>query len=531
MTLVQRALHAIEGVNILSRSRFWVAAGSFLLVSYVPYRHWDEFYFIYTANELTTTDLLAIEKGLAQGFFPEGFFSAKIGFMVLLRFLTQVMGDGLFSLYLIQFVFAFMVIVFAGVSYGLLREILEEQDASNTAIVVLFLPVTVYLGYKILSEAPSMLLITFGSWQFLKSFRSTGRNYVNKHLALGTITLFAGIISRFTGVLAFAGLIVGLLVMRDPRYPWKTVIWRSTQVGGGLLVLAIPFFWLLGQPIEQFTGPLRTVIETDRGVAVKLYALVMFVQFFAPVMICSIKPPWKAKLRFSLGWASVGILPVLLSAQHIEPRFFITALIPLAILICTGLDNLIELLPDAKSRMAGMLILAIIVMSNRIIFAPITPYEINQQEYARMMAKLSWLYPQATYTVPWVTDYSFLRFAYPEKNIKLVNTKTKSAEPEFYQSQPFLQWTGEGNYAGSFDDLAVLPEPWVYIGWDYNPAIMRMEAMLDRFGIDYLVGLEQLDHLAVSWIWSHPGLELQKIVQVGPYSAFKIRASSSYMVD
>ena len=60
-------------------------------------------------------------------------------------------------------------------SYGILREICEEKEALYSTIVLTFLPLSIYLGYKTLSEVPSLLFITLGSLGFLRSFQVKNR--------------------------------------------------------------------------------------------------------------------------------------------------------------------------------------------------------------------------------------------------------------------------------------------------------------------------------------------------------------------
>ncbi|MGH8593620.1 MAG: hypothetical protein ACREX9_01500 [Gammaproteobacteria bacterium] len=86
--------------------------------------------------------------------------------------LTHVVGDGYVALVVIQFLFAVLVLAMAAANHALLRELLPEREAGLTALVFLSLPVSLYLGFKVLSETPSALLTTIACWAYLRSFRA-----------------------------------------------------------------------------------------------------------------------------------------------------------------------------------------------------------------------------------------------------------------------------------------------------------------------------------------------------------------------
>jgi hypothetical protein len=176
--------------------------------------------------------------------------------------------------------------------------------------------------------------------------------------------------------------------------------------------------------------------------------------------------------------------------------------------------------------------LAVFVLGDRLLFAPIEPYEIDQWEYSRLMDKLLSSQPYATYLIPWISDYSFLRIAYPDERIYLTISKAKSGGDEFFKSKPFLWWAGEQRYVGSLDTLTSCPQPWIYTGWTYSPVILEMREMLKRVGIDSFKENDYKNHLTWSWVWSHPALDLKNVAEIGPYYAFVIQfLESRIMLD
>ena len=504
---------------------FLLTAIVFLLISLSPYHYWDEYYYLFSVLHHSPGELLEFKTGV----FPEGFFLGKIGFVIFLRYLVQIFGGGLWSLLVIQFIFATIVVAFVAASYGLLGEIFEEREARHVAVVLMFLPISVYLSYKVLSEMPSLLFVSLGCWVFLSSFQARSKWQLGRGLILSMVGLFIGVSFRLTSFLFFAGLVLGLLVLGDERYDWKEVLKRASLVASGCLVM-LTVAWVTvmgGLPFERLAMLVISVTQRSPSLGVKIYSLAMSVQFFLAALIFGLRPPWDRKTRLALVWMGVCTLPFVIGAKYVEPRYFYMGLVPLAILIHSGVKRVAGTLHLVRYRLGPAFLVSALVLGNWWFLSPLMPYEIDQHEYSKTMTELTPRYQQATYLTPWLSDYSFLRFAFPERNVKLSLSRTRDSGKEVLQTDGFKRWAGETGYIGSLESLTRLSEPWVYVGWKYNPTIGQLKKRLDWLGIDYLKNIEQREkvrnHLALSWIWSHPALALRQVIQVGPYHAFEIR--------
>lgn len=504
---------------------FMLAAGVFLLLSLSPYHHWDEYYYLFSVLHHAPSALLELEPALSEGIFPNGFFSAKFGFVIFLHFLVQAFGDGLWALLIIQFIFAVLVVGFVAASYGLLREILTEREALHTAVVLMFLPVSVYFGYKVLSEVPSLLLTTLGCWAFVRSFRARHTSQLCLYLCLSIAGLFMGIQCRASSALMFAGLALGLLVLHEKRYPWTKVLMRTSVVSACLIGLAIAYVALLGLNADRYMGLITSVTKRSPGLIIQLYALGMSIQFLVPAFFLAAMPPYDRKIRFAWVWVGVCTLPFLLGAQYAEPRYFYMALVPLAMLIYTGLHRLAGMLYLARYQTGWVLLLAVLVLGNRWLLAPLMIYEIDQYHYTKAMAELTHQYQGATFLVPWISDYGFLRFAFPEQQVKLSWSKANSDNISLPRA--IRHWVGADSYVGSFARLSPLPQPWIYMGWTYNPTLVQLQKRLEGLGMESLRHLVQYEglknHLTLSWIWSHPALVRRQVLRSGPYHGFELR--------
>jgi len=509
---------------------FVTASTVFLLLSWNSFHYWDEFFYLFAAlahspRELVRLDALAT---LGPSGFPTGYFTSKIGHVVLLRLLTQVFGTGETALYLIQAIFALLLVGFGAVAYGLLRELLDDaQRARDAAIVLLFLPGTMYLAYKTLSEVPSLLLITLGCWGFLRSFRAASRNRIGALLGLSAVALSLGTLCRVTAFVSFVGLVLALLVAGDVRFPRRAVLIRVAAVGGSTLLLVTLSLRLLGGSEFLPLGlAYQVATRPDAGLQ-RVYALALFLQTFALVLLFVPYRPWNIGIRLAMVWSVATALPFL--AGH-ESRYYAPMLIPLALLAATGLRRMAGLLLGPGHRWGWIAVLAALVLVNRFLLLPLVVYDIDQSRLLSLMDRLTHGSSQATYLLPWSSDYSLLRFAFPDQRIRLCLSETPESR---YQALgrpgplgPLDQWwSGPDHYVGSLAALTSLPRPWYYVGWTYLPTTLRLRDLLRRLGIHLLDDPTRLgfhNHLAGSWIWDDPALTLQPLGQEGQFHLYRV---------
>jgi hypothetical protein len=145
------------------------AAAVFLALAWNGDQYWDAFYYLFSVQAHRVSELVRFE--LIGRLFPPGFFSEKLGHVVLLKTLSGVLGPGVDSLYAIEMVYAGLLVGTAGAAYGFLRELEGPTKARTGALLFAFSPLALYLAYKPLSEVPSMLFTILGCWAFIRAFR------------------------------------------------------------------------------------------------------------------------------------------------------------------------------------------------------------------------------------------------------------------------------------------------------------------------------------------------------------------------
>lgn len=516
-----------ETLRVLSPLWFPVVALLFLVVSYAPYHHWDEYFYVYSSGFFSLSDLLAMETGLARGLFPPAFFSAKIGFVAFLDTLTDFTGTGLGALQLIQLVFAVLVLIFSGAAWLLLRELFGRARAQYITVTFLFMPLALYFGYKIFSELYSLIFVAIGCFAYLRTLSAARRSAMLGYGLAALLFLLTGVLCRFTSIGFFGGMVIGLFVLGDSRYPpVRNFLLASVMT---ILVVGLTLLFYLG-PVgmapAELAGLFGALQDKTPSIVMKIYALFMSVQFFFVPLFFILWRLGRPAVRFGLAWTLVCTLPFILVAKYIEPRYFYMAVLPLGILAQEGLLRLTSFLFPEKKRLWGWLVLlAAVVLVNRFTLFGLMIYEHDQQEYLSLYRELQDEYRQPTFLVPWVSDYAFLRFAFPGDDINLTWSPAGHETIPFFRSRAFLAWAGgEDRYVGSPAQLDFTGSELLYIGWRYNQPAVRLKRKIlwlrNRYVNDMEASEGLKNHLTKSWIWASDKMELEPVLTRGHYEAF-----------
>ena len=497
-----------------------IVAGAFLVLGWSSHRYWDEFFYLFSAARFTPRELMRLDATIDM--FPPGFFSGKIGHVAVLHALSALTGPGLTALLAIEAVYAAMVLATAAAAFGLYRELLSPTSARRAALVFLFLPVTLYLAYKLLSEVPSLLLATLACWAFLRSFRAA-RAALPLTVAAG-LSLALAMLCRVTAAFAFAGLTAGLLVAAGQRFPPGPVLARAALTAG----LGITGHWtvlhLLGGSDLRLLQLAQAVAASTKAFE-RVTAFVLFFGAFALVLPFALRRPWPPTLRLAWVWLAVAVVPYL--AGH-EPRYYASALLPLAMVAAVGLERCVARTPRPAWSWAGGL--TGLALANRLLVLPFMPSEVDQVTLARLVGGLAERDPEGTILVPWTSDYCFLRFALPDARVRLAVTALPASRfhghGRWGPLPPLDQgWAGSAWYVGTRRALNRSARPWYYVGWSYNPVMLRVRRLLETAGVHLLDDPHRTgwhDHLAGSWIWSDPRLRLRPIASAGQYRVFEV---------
>src|SRR3954471_6807763 len=497
------------------------AVAGFALLGWSNAHHWDEYFYLYSSFIHSPSELLRYE--LSSAIFPPGYFTEKIGHVVLLRVLTTLLGPGDLSLYVIEAVFTALLLGYVWTSYRLLRDLFGAGEARDATVVLLFSPLTLYLAYKLLSEVPSLLFVTLGTWAFVRSYLAATPRVRGIALALAVPLLAVGALCRITGIVAFPGLVLGLLIVGDPRFGRGRLLIRAVLTGVAAALLYTGVLAWYGGNVFRVLGDIHQVVSLHPPLE-RAFALGSFVQTFAIALPFAWLERSRPLVRISAVWLVLTTVPFL--AGH-EPRYYAPAMTPLAILTAVGLRSLASRVTGAASRYAWAGLLAVLVLINRIFLIPLMPYEVEQGRLLGLFHQLQKQAPGATYLVPWISDYTLLRFSSPSSRVELCLSElpgSRVSEPGHAGQLDASDrwWAGASHYIGSEMTLAREPRPWEYLGWTYNPADMKLIHLLGDVGVRAPTAVHLHNHLAGSWIWTDRLLTRRLAEQSGPYFVYQV---------
>ena len=367
------------------------ALALFALLGWSNAHHWDEYFYLYSSFLHSPGELLRYE--LQTAIFPPGFFTEKIGHVVLLRVLTTLFGAGERVLYGIEVLYAGLLVGYLWASYKLLQQLFGSEEAGPSTLVLAFSPVTLYLAFKILSEIPSLFFVTLGSWLFVRSFSAASRRGARIDLTLASLLLALGALCRVTSIVEFAGLGVALFAVKRPRFERRQLLTRLVVSGVVVgAVYGIVLAALGGDPLRVFGG-VHQVLTTHPPLE-RAFALATFLQTFALVLPFAWAERARPEVRIAAVWLVCAALPFV--AGH-EPRYYAPALIPFAILSAVGFRRAAgRLMGPAAHRLAWLGLFAALVLINRILLIPLMPYEVNQGQLLSLFHRLQAQTPGAT---------------------------------------------------------------------------------------------------------------------------------------
>lgn len=509
-----------------SRTAIFVALVlvAFLALSWSDEHYWDELFYLYSARFHSPGELVRYEA--VSRLFPSGFFAEKLGHVVILSMLTSALRGGEAALRSIQATYTLLLLGSFVAAWACLRELFGPVRARAATVVLVFSPLALYLAGKTLSEVPSVLFTTIGCWAFIRAFRTDSRSSPRIWLTLAAVAVGIGTLCRITGIVTFGALGVALLAVGDERFERKQLFVRLVLVGICAVALQTTAVELAGGTDLRFGSHVYNVVATHPA-AQHVYAAAMFVQAFALLIPFAWRSREERETRLGVVWLVAAALPFL--AGH-EPRYYAPAMLPLAIVVAAGLRGAGMLVFRAPIRSGALALLAVVVVFNRLLLVPLMPFEIQQGQLIRLFDRVHARYPHGTYVIPWTSDYSLLRFTFPDAPIVLSLSQTpESRYTGSGTSGPIDQadqwWAGRDHYLATHADLARRPQPWIYVGWRFNPTALRIESLLDTLHLGRPSGVgHQLyhNHLAGSWVWYDSSLTLHPADSLGQYLAYRL---------
>ena len=527
----------------------WIAGvlliAAFVLLANDGRHHWHEFRYLYSASFYSTAELM-------RGVFDPGpapvratnevatWYVTELLHIYILKQLVGLFGMGLKSYAIIKTLYAMMLVATGALVWKTLRD-LEMSPIRSALIAGLFLisPLAVYLGFKLMGEVPSLFFATCALAFFVSSIRQT--RFLSQAILSGVAGLFLAL-SLLTSAnmpLLFVGFWVGLVVAWAPRGMKKSIT-RAGIISGIVFLVAVPVgFGLLGGSLDIYLEAFTAFLGFAKPLPMWMFAIFnlglfgMGLWFLLPFAWLS---PDKRYRRFFLVWLGFSAVPILLTTTNfLEPRYLATALIPFAGLAVLGLEALWDYLkarnwsPSLRAVTAS--IAGVIVIGGAAIAQPLMPYESNTNRLIQAVQSEAPRPDSAVILIPWnYSDFHFLRFAYPERPIYLVqsaaNERGESVEDAVWTSR-FAAMYGDHYLPGPADIPAEFSKRrLLYIGWTVLPSLQNLHELLTSFRLTRLAGYVEAsrfrNHMTESWLLYDSRFNMRELSEVGQYQVYEV---------
>jgi uncharacterized protein DUF5060/collagenase-like protein with putative collagen-binding domain/uncharacterized protein DUF4038 len=522
--------------------------------------HWHEFRDLYSATFYSTVDLM-------QGVFDAGpsplrtpqevaaWYSTKLFHIYLLQRLVNVFGTGLTSFHVLKVLYVGMLLVGVGlIGITLLGLGASKRRAALIIGLLIFSPGIVYLGFKLMPEAPALLFASAALALFTQGIGSPSRQMLLSSLA--GLALAVSALASWTVPFLFFGFWSALALLgmptsrvRKPMALASVVTWTSFAAS---LIIGL---WLLGGSLAAYVDGIAASFSFTKPLAMWMFAVfnvgLLGMGLWLLVPLAWMSPDGRTR-RFFVVWLALSALPVLvLTAGFMEPRYLTAAIVPFVGLAALGAEGLWESLRRWAwrpwVRVACMAVVCVIVLGGTAAAQSLMPYEADTKRLIQAVQAEAPSSDSTVIFVPWnYSDFHFLRFAFPERLIYLVQSAaTESGElvqdPEWAANRAVIYGDHFLADAEAFTPLS--RQRLLYIGWTILPSLQNLHDLV-RYTHDLLIDtswqdsrlhrglrrpltwLEQAhfrNHMVESWLWQNPQFPMRELARHGQYRIYEIK--------
>jgi len=482
----------------------------FLVIAYDGNLHWDETNYLYKAAFASPA------AGAGWLNLHSGFYSGRLGHILILHLLFSLLGPGVLSLLGLQLLMACAVICTCLVLYHILKRIIPDPRLPFLIfIVLLFSPLNIYLAYKALPEVIAGLLAAIALLCFFSGLERKGKNGIALTLISG-LFLFLAASARVESLLTYGAIVIPYLVFLAPSR--KSIlrqmiavflVWAVLTLITGILT----GWWSFEFLINRFSISLRGGYLKDRldYPPTIISALLFGGVFWILVVFSLLKRPGRI-LGFAWGSLLMTIVPIVLLVEHNEIRYYQPAVWGFSLCAALGSQAIYDWFSRKIPRRPALIFSGGLLVAAVLINQVLRPfYEIGT--YGLPLLKLTrrvfWDYPDPLLVVAHPHSlYSFLRICYPDKRIALTR--------DYEGIAPLKVLTPS--------DIEDRPAPWLYLGLRRArevPWLLRQLGLGDSGKED---GLGNNVNFADSWIPRSGDFRLEEVDGEGNYVVYKLSA-------
>ncbi len=479
-------------MNVKNVAFSLILASFFLILSYDRLHQWDESFYLYKAAFVPVS-----EYGT--------FLTAKYGHLFLMKAIISQTGTGLPGLFRLDLIYALMLLFSVFVSFRLLKELFyRESDAAYTAIILMFLPLTLYLSFKTLSEVPALLLCALSILSFCIGLKEGYGYRTLFYISSSGILLFVATVCRSDASIMFFSFMLALTAIYGSEFGLKKIFSSLAAVCTIFSILLFVLIVLLDVDIfSYYFSDVHKATMHYQTIFGRLFGIGLEGALFYPLILWSFPSYKEKRFKFALIWFIAASTPIWVVSNHIEARFLYHNLIPFSILIFIGSSKLFNVLgsviADKNVIKIGSVAVFISILAGNIFFMGFMENELDESAYSRVFEKMDVLYDNKTILTPYTfSDYSFLTFAFPDEQIFTVQKIESIKEEEKRIKENYgIEPLQDIESLEQFNDTMI-----VYISW--------------RHQRDYILFKNhEYSVYNYGWITEEPGIELTKVFEEG----------------
>lgn len=504
--------------------------------------HWHEWRHVYSAANYSVADLAA--GAFDPGPPPErssaesgAWYWGQLGHEAVLRTVIRGLGPGLSTAVALGWIYGLAMPLAVLFLFLTLRRLRLGVATLPVSIVTLLSPLTVYLGFKLMGEVPAFLFATVAGWLFTLALHARSRAGQVLLLTGAGLALAASFLCKVFMPLSFLGFALALAVGLGSE------LGRRRVLTGLLVVLAIgavgvylPAAAIAVHP-RDWVQMYRFFAAYRQPVAASLFGILTAGSLLYAAIPFALLTRRRRALRFFGLWLLFTAGPLfLLATNFVEARYLAVALVPFAGLACLSLETLVGRGSRAagwtQRRMLSMALILLVLPAATAVSLPFLPFEMSSVELTRSAQRVWDRNPRTALLIPWnYTDYHFLKFAFPDRPVYLVQSPVDD-QGQVFRDEPWERRQAR-NYGDAFignraDMVRVAEAERVYLGQGILPPIQNLRRLAGQLHLEGVVrrldAMQPRNHITESWMWEDPQVQLREAFVIGQYTAYIIGA-------
>jgi hypothetical protein len=489
---------------------FLLCVVAFVAAAHPNLFHYDDFAYVYAAQNYPLADLL---NGQFETSNVPGFYNAKIGHVLLLKWILALFGGGFAGIWIAQAIYCALIVATGLLLCVFMRVMHRTRLEICLCAAALFLlsPIPVYLVGKLLSEGPALFWGMISLVMLALALRSENARRQAPFVVLAALSLVACVCTRINFVLLPLAAWLALLLVPPEGIARQRVLLTTAVTGvlaAAILVAAEAYLHL------HLLRGMKTasVIATQSTDLRMKFTLILFafgpLALAAPASLLLLKD---RTARFHVLWCAIASLPLLIEYTYFETRWLYVGVPALAALLVLCLERLWNLLRAWRGALVALTFAGALLANSYI--QPRTEVGFDSRSFEAARAWIDTHFPGGSLLIPWHwSDYHYIRVADPQARAYLVNSTTYFDPPTVIEDQAswvaaLHRWYGEREIANLAELRRTARPPWIVIAWNRGPGSWNA---FDR-----------------TWIQTAPGLRSTLVNRVGLYNVYLIEDNTS----